>query len=105
MVELFAYLLLRLFPFLHLRVDYSLRDELCRMVDAKIDNGLELESPPDSIHKICPSSPDSSKAEKALVLDDKSVWRKVDRRLLPMLAVMYLFSFMDRGVHRLPIPR
>ncbi|RXW16317.1 hypothetical protein EST38_g9540 [Candolleomyces aberdarensis] len=67
------------------------------MVDVKVKNGLELDTPPDSIHNLCPSSPDSSKAEKVLVLDEKVVWSKVDRRLLPILAVMYLFSFMDRA--------
>lgn len=69
------------------------------MVDVKVNNGLELDTPPDSIHKLCPSSPDSSKAEKVFVPDEKEVWRKVDRRLLPILAVMYLFSFMDRGAY------
>ncbi|KAJ2928539.1 hypothetical protein H1R20_g8555, partial [Candolleomyces eurysporus] len=67
------------------------------MVDVEVKNGLELDTPPDSTHNLCPSSPDSSKAEKVLVLDEKAVWSKVDRRLLPILAVMYLFSFMDRA--------
>ena len=69
------------------------------MVDVKVNNKLELDTPPESIHKLCPSTPDSSKAEKVLVPDEKEVWSKVDRRLLPILAVMYLFSFMDRGVY------
>ncbi|KAJ2913345.1 hypothetical protein MD484_g7061, partial [Candolleomyces efflorescens] len=67
------------------------------MAEVKVNNGSELDTPPDSIHKLCPSSPDSSKVEKVFVLDEKVVWRKVDRRLLPILAVMYLFSFMDRA--------
>ncbi|KAG6331913.1 hypothetical protein ID866_7175 [Astraeus odoratus] len=25
------------------------------------------------------------------------LWRKVDARLMPIIAIMYLFSFMDRG--------
>jgi hypothetical protein len=25
------------------------------------------------------------------------LWRKIDRRLMPMLALMYLMSFLDRG--------
>jgi len=29
--------------------------------------------------------------------DEKRLWRKVDLRLMPILSVMYLFSFMDRG--------
>lgn len=28
---------------------------------------------------------------------EKALWRKIDRRLLPMLSVMYLMSFLDRG--------
>lgn len=28
---------------------------------------------------------------------EKRLWRKVDLRLLPILSVMYLLSFMDRG--------
>ncbi|KII85303.1 hypothetical protein PLICRDRAFT_116666 [Plicaturopsis crispa FD-325 SS-3] len=30
-------------------------------------------------------------------IDERAVWRKVDRRLLPMLGAMYLMSFLDRG--------
>lgn len=28
---------------------------------------------------------------------EKAVWSKVDRRLMPVLALLYLFSFLDRG--------
>lgn len=28
---------------------------------------------------------------------EKALWRKIDLRLMPMLSVMYLMSFMDRG--------
>lgn len=30
--------------------------------------------------------------------EEKKLWRKVDLRLMPILALMYLLSFMDRGV-------
>jgi hypothetical protein len=29
--------------------------------------------------------------------EEKKLWRKVDLRLMPILALMYLLSFMDRG--------
>lgn len=29
--------------------------------------------------------------------EERKLWRKVDMRLMPILAVMYLFSFIDRG--------
>lgn len=29
--------------------------------------------------------------------EEKRLWRKVDLRLMPILALMYLLSFMDRG--------
>ena len=29
--------------------------------------------------------------------EERRLWRKIDLRLLPILAVMYLLSFMDRG--------
>lgn len=29
--------------------------------------------------------------------EERRLWRKVDMRLMPILAVMYLFSFIDRG--------
>ena len=32
--------------------------------------------------------------------EERKIWRKVDLRLMPILAVMYLFSFMDRGARR-----
>lgn len=35
--------------------------------------------------------------------EERRLWRKVDMRLMPILAVMYLFSFIDRGAfHCLP---
>jgi hypothetical protein len=38
-----------------------------------------------------PPAPELSASEEA------RLWRKIDRRLLPMLTLMYLVSFMDRG--------
>ena len=32
---------------------------------------------------------------------EKKLWRKVDMRILPILTIMYLCSFMDRGEHYL----
>ena len=29
--------------------------------------------------------------------EEKKLWRKVDLRLLPILTLLYLMSFMDRG--------
>jgi hypothetical protein len=29
---------------------------------------------------------------------EKRLWRKIDLRLMPMLTLMYLVSFLDRGV-------
>jgi hypothetical protein len=29
---------------------------------------------------------------------ERKLWRRIDLRLLPIITVMYLFSFMDRGV-------
>jgi hypothetical protein len=31
-------------------------------------------------------------------LDEKKILRKMDLRLIPMLALLYLLSFLDRGV-------
>ncbi len=28
---------------------------------------------------------------------EKKLWRKIDLRLMPILSLMYLFSFLDRG--------
>lgn len=29
--------------------------------------------------------------------EEKRLWRKIDTRLMPILAIMYLMSFLDRG--------
>jgi len=29
--------------------------------------------------------------------EEKRLWRKIDLRLMPILSLMYLLSFMDRG--------
>lgn len=62
----------------------------------KMDAKMEADpgSPIHSVVKV-PDTPTSTESRE--VVDAKAVWRKVDRKLLPILAVMYLFSFMDRG--------
>jgi hypothetical protein len=30
---------------------------------------------------------------------EKKLWRKIDMRLMPILSLMYLTSFLDRGKH------
>ena len=32
--------------------------------------------------------------------EEAKVWRKIDMRLIPILALLYLFSFLDRGMLR-----
>jgi hypothetical protein len=32
--------------------------------------------------------------------EEARAWRKVDIRLIPIVALLYLFSFMDRGTSR-----
>lgn len=36
------------------------------------------------------------------MVDEKTVLRKMDIRLIPILAVLYLLSFLDRGTSSLP---
>jgi hypothetical protein len=48
------------------------------------------------------SDDEDSKSTKATVPQfteeqQKAVWAKIDRRLLPILSLLYLFSFLDRG--------
>jgi hypothetical protein len=35
---------------------------------------------------------------------EKKLWRKIDLRLMPILSLMYLFSFMDRGRFPMNLP-
>ncbi|TFK21842.1 MFS general substrate transporter [Coprinopsis marcescibilis] len=44
-------------------------------------------------------SPHASFSKTLGDIDSKKLWRKVDLKLLPILTIMYLFSFMDRGSH------
>ncbi|KAJ3518893.1 hypothetical protein NMY22_g13452 [Coprinellus aureogranulatus] len=44
-----------------------------------------------------PGFPSTHGVAPPVIQDEKALWRKVDRKLLPILAVMYLFSFMDRA--------
>ncbi|KAF6753510.1 MFS general substrate transporter [Ephemerocybe angulata] len=66
-------------------------------MDPEKSSGLvsEPQSPLNTVTKALESP--TSTGFRTVVVDDKEVWRKVDRRLLPALAVMYLFSFMDRA--------
>ncbi|EFI27314.1 hypothetical protein CC1G_14786 [Coprinopsis cinerea okayama7 len=41
--------------------------------------------------------PEGGSIEKEIEIDSRRLWRKVDLKLLPILTVMYLFSFMDRA--------
>ena len=36
--------------------------------------------------------------------EEEKLWLKLDRRLLPILALMYLMSYMDRCTVVLPLP-
>jgi hypothetical protein len=31
--------------------------------------------------------------------EEQALWRRIDLRLIPILSLMYLFSFMDRGMY------
>lgn len=46
----------------------------------------------EELHSVDDDAPPTLTAE-----EEKRLWRKVDRRLMPMLSVMYLLSFTDRG--------
>ncbi|KAJ3521991.1 hypothetical protein NMY22_g12079 [Coprinellus aureogranulatus] len=68
------------------------------VIDEKASDGLvaELETPRGSVAKV-PGSPSTFGLSRPVIIDEKALWRKVDTRVLPILAFMYLFSFMDRA--------
>ncbi|KAF9255008.1 MFS general substrate transporter [Marasmius fiardii PR-910] len=43
------------------------------------------------------SSTGLSPPPKLTEAEERKLWRKIDRRLMPILCLMYLFSFLDRG--------
>jgi hypothetical protein len=45
-----------------------------------------------------PSSFDSLTPPALTPEEEAKVWRKIDIRLIPILALLYLFSFLDRGI-------
>ncbi|KAF9254192.1 hypothetical protein L218DRAFT_798376, partial [Marasmius fiardii PR-910] len=42
------------------------------------------------------SSSSLSPPPKLTEAEERKLWRKIDRKLMPILCLMYLFSFMDR---------
>jgi hypothetical protein len=42
---------------------------------------------------------ESSVAPTLTAEQETKLWRKIDLRLIPIIATMYLLSFMDRGVY------
>jgi hypothetical protein len=36
--------------------------------------------------------------------EEKKLWRKIDLKILPILTLLYLFSFLDRGEHHPALP-
>lgn len=44
------------------------------------------------------SSPNLQNVPLLTPEQEKKLWRKVDMRLIPMLSVIYLLAFLDRGV-------
>jgi hypothetical protein len=38
---------------------------------------------------------------KLSAAEEKKLWRKIDLRLMPILSMMYLMSFMDRGMYNI----
>lgn len=63
---------------------------------ASADLVMEPESPGGSCAKT-QGLPSTFGHSPPVIIDEKALWRKVDIRLLPILAFMYLFSFMDRA--------
>lgn len=49
--------------------------------------------------QVRPALPDDGHLTRASFahLDEKAILRKMDLRLIPMLALLYLLSFLDRG--------
>lgn len=65
-----------------LREDEKRRTSTATTEEEVVDFGGELSLPP----------PPTLTPEQ-----ERKLWRKVDLRLMPILALMYLFSFLDRG--------
>jgi len=57
-------------------------------IDSKQHDGGRLEY----------SSPNLQNVPLLTPEQEKKLWRKVDMRLIPMLSVIYLLAFLDRGV-------
>jgi hypothetical protein len=68
----------------------SLNSEKCQIEDSQIDNAVLTSSKLDS-PEIDPATIDFSHIDEAATL------RKMDLRLIPTLAILYLLSFLDRG--------
>ena len=49
--------------------------------------------------KSTPASFDSLTSPTLTPEEEAKIWRKIDMRLVPILALLYLFSFLDRGNH------
>jgi len=64
-----------------------------------------MTSPPDTL--IVPDTDDKASLSREKHQDqynvvlspekERKLWRKIDIHLLPIISLMYLFSFMDRG--------
>jgi len=54
--------------------------------------------------KSTPASFDSLTPPTLTPEEEAKAWRKIDIRLMPILALLYLFSFLDRGMsHQLSV--
>lgn len=64
---------------------------------ASPENSIRLEAEKAEIHQAENTMVDSTNAaERFSHLDEKKILRKMDLRLIPMLTLLYLLSYLDR---------
>lgn len=69
---------------------------------ASISEKKEVDSATSPEAKDVTTSPSSSSVAEAVSINEKSLLRKLDYRLLPPLTILYLLSFLDRSNGSIP---
>lgn len=63
---------------------------------ASQENSIRLDAEKAEIHQAENTMIESHTAERFAHLDEKKILRKMDMRLIPMLTLLYLLSYLDR---------
>lgn len=62
-------------------------------------HGTDTSTPKDDVQCDVEPAEDPACSMNLTAMEEKRIWRRIDLRIIPIITVIYLLSFMDRGMY------